>query len=30
MDITYLADILLFVVITLLIIKGCSLLGGEK
>ncbi|PRC91178.1 hypothetical protein S2091_4073 [Solimicrobium silvestre] len=30
MDITYLIGIFLFAAITLLIIKGCSRLGGDK
>jgi len=30
MDIVYLAGIIVFAAVTLLIIKGCSLLGGEK
>jgi hypothetical protein len=30
MDIVYLAGIVVFAAVTLLIIKGCSKLGGEK
>jgi hypothetical protein len=30
MDIAYLAGIIVFAALTLLIIKGCSRLGGDK
>jgi hypothetical protein len=30
MDIAYVAGIVVFAVITLLIIKGCGVLGGDK